>query len=465
MKAFSRPRGRFLLAGLALLLCTGWALSCSKSEGTRSFKKPPILLFDIDTLRADHLGCYGYARDTSPHIDRFSEEAALFEWVFSQGPNTPPSQASILTGLYPTSHGRIAHDDALPEEAQTLAELLTAAGYRSAAMVDGGLMAAGFGMEQGFESYDDEAGGLERIGPKVLDWLEDHLGDPDKQEQPFFLFVHTYDVHSPYELSPWRFRQRYVDEIEEKPSEEYRGDMSRFMADTWHARYKPNPPQLTKAELDWAIAMYDGGIRHVDDWFSRLRKALEDHGIWDEAIIAIISDHGDTFQEHDTLFHEQIYAPVSRIPMLIRFPGGEHAGVYSQVVESIDLMPTLLDRADVAPPERIHGQNLLPIVQGEAGDGIAITESPFRGRRLAAANRRVRLLHTQSSGQSELYRYRDDPLESKDVIWEYPQESARLLEALERWEQRVTAFQFPKRSSEPLDAETIEQLKTLGYIE
>ncbi|MEM1177370.1 MAG: sulfatase [Acidobacteriota bacterium] len=459
------PRRLWWLLPFALVAVVGWGVACSPSVPRYSFPTPPILIFDIDTLRADHLGCYGYERDTSPHIDRFSAEAALFEWVFSQGPNTPPSQASILTALYPTSHGRIDHDDALPEEAETLAELLTDAGYRSAALVDGGLMAAGFGMEQGFESYDDEAGGLEKIGPKMLDWLDAHLTDPERQDEPFFLFVHTYDVHSPYEVTPWRFRQRYVDEVEEKPSEEYRGNMSKFMADTWNARYQPEAPQLSEAELDWAIAMYDGGIRHVDDWFSRLRQSLEAHGVWDEMIIAIISDHGDTFQEHDTLFHEQIYTPVARIPMLIRFPEGRHAGVYSDVVESIDLMPTLLDAVGVSAPAKIHGQNLRPVMEGEAGDGIAITESPYRGRRLAAANRRVRLLHTKKTGESELFRYRDDPLEMRDVIWEYPQESARLLDALERWEQRVNAYQFPKRSSEPLDAETIEQLKTLGYID
>lgn len=451
-----------------LLLALGAAMllgSCAPEKAKSRFAKPPIILFNIDTLRADHLGCYGYRRDTSPFIDRFSREAALFEWVFSQAPNTPPSQSSILTSLYPSSHGRIRKFDALPEEAQTLAEVLTNAGYRSAAIVDGGLMAAGFGMEQGFESYDDEAGGLRKIGPKMLDWLRGHQSDEKTREQPFFLLVHTYDVHSPYEITPRRYRDRYLDELDEKPSEAFRSRMSKTMASTWNDRFKPDPPQLTDAEMAWAVALYDGGIRHVDAWFGRLRKELRDLGLWDEVIVAIISDHGDTFQEHGTLFHEQIYAPVARIPMLIRFPGAEHAGRYAEVVESIDLMPTLLAAAGVEAPAEIHGQSLLPLMLGEAGDGIAITESPFRGRRLAAANRRVRLVHTKKSGESELFRYRDDPLEQKDVIWEHAQDSERLLTLLERWEQRTSAFQFPKRSSEPLDEETIEQLRTLGYID
>ena len=151
--------------------------------------------------------------------------------------------------------------------------------------------------------------------------------------------------------------------------------------------------------------------------------------------------------------------------MLIRFPGAEHVGRYTEVVEAIDLMPTLLDAVGVQAPANIHGQSLIPVVQGEAGDGIAITESPFHGRRLAAANRRVRIVYTKKSGESELFRYRDDPLEQRDVIWEHEQDTERLLSLLERWEKRTEAFQFPKASSEPLDEETIEQLKTLGYID
>ncbi|MEO1084714.1 MAG: sulfatase, partial [Acidobacteriota bacterium] len=423
----------------AFALCAGLILgsfllfsSCSDRSSEARFSSPPIILFNIDTLRADHLGCYGYARDTSPFIDAFSEEAALFEWVFSQAPNTPPSQSSILTSLYPTSHGRIRNFHALPEEAETLAELLQGAGYRTAALVDGGLMAAGFGLEQGFETYDDEAGGLEKIGPKMLKWIRDHLAAPELRNEPFFLLVHTYDVHSPYEITPRRFRVRYLDEVE-KPSKPFRDKVSKHMGDIWKERYKPDPPQLDPAELEWTKALYDGGIRHVDDWFGRLRESLEDQGIWDEVIIAVISDHGDTFQEHGDIFHEQIYSPVTRIPLLIRFPGGQHAGRYSQVVEAIDLMPTLLDFVGTSAPPEIHGQSLIPVVEGAPGDGIAISESPFFGRRLAAATGRLRLIHTQKTGESEVFRYRDDPLEQKDVVWEYPNDTQRLLDSLERW--------------------------------
>ena len=123
--------------------------SCHSRSAPR-YDRPPIIVFDIDTLRADHLGCYGYERNTSPVIDRFAADSALFEWTFAQGPNTPPSQSSILTALYPSSHGRIVNRDVIRQEVETMAEVLAEAGYETAAFVDGGLMAAGFGLEQGF---------------------------------------------------------------------------------------------------------------------------------------------------------------------------------------------------------------------------------------------------------------------------------------------------------------------------
>ena len=450
----------------AWLLLFSLLMGCAQEPP--KFNKPPIILIDIDTLRADHLGCYGYERDTSPHIDRFASEAARFEWVFSQAPNTPPSQSSILTSLYPTSHGRIGNEQVINEGVETLAEVLQRAGYQTAAFVDGGLMAAGFGLEQGFEIYNDEAGGLRHIGPKAKHWVSQQLGQSREDGTPFFLLVHTYDVHSPYENSPEPYRSMFLDGFELPPAE-YRNNMSKNMAQAWKARNDKPAPKLDQAELDYAIAMYDSGIRFTDDWFAEFREFLEAEGIWDQAIIALISDHGDTFQEHGALFHEQIYAAVSRIPLIIRLPGSKEGGVFDPVVESIDLMPTLLDAVDIETPEMAQGQSLLPWIEGRPETArtanVAITESPYRGRRLALATDRHRLLLTRQTGQAELYRYREDPLEQQDVATEEAETTERLSQALERWEQKVSSFSFDAEEIQDLDEETVEQLRTLGYID
>ena len=160
-------RFSLIVGGLCLAL-----LGCQEEAATVPSGPTPVILIDIDTLRADHLGTYGYARPTSPEVDRFSSESVRFEWAFSQAPNTPPSQASILTSLYPSTHGRIRDEQVLPAGVTTLAEHFQRAGYKTAAFVDGGLMASEFGLDQGFEIYDDEAGGLAEIDGKVKSWID-----------------------------------------------------------------------------------------------------------------------------------------------------------------------------------------------------------------------------------------------------------------------------------------------------
>ena len=165
--------------------------------------------------------------------------------------------------------------------------------------------------------------------------------------------------------------------------------------------------------------MYDSGIRFTDDWFAGFRSLIEAEGVWNQAVIALISDHGEAFQEHQAIFHEKIYARISRIPMIIRLPEARGAGVFHPVVESIDLIPTLLEAVAANAPCVVQGQRLLPLTEGRSAakhlDDIAVTESPYRGRRLALATAQHRLLLTRSTGQAELYRYRQDPLDQKDI--------------------------------------------------
>lgn len=461
-----------LLLALLLLALPGCGGGGSGGGGDRQptepapdFERPPIIVVDLDTLRADHLGCYGYARDTSPHIDDFATGAARFEWAFSQGPNTPPSQSSILTGLYPTSHGRILDRQTIAPEVETLAESLSAAGYATAAYVDGGLMASGFGLEQGFDIYDDEAGGIEAIGPRAEEYIERHLAG-ERPEQPFFLLVHTYDIHSPYELTPLPFRDHFLGELDELPDDDYRGNMSGRMRQTWDARHEEPPPQLDAAELAYAKAMYDGGIRHVDHWFGGFLDFLRHRGLLEKAIVVVISDHGDEFQEHDTLFHERLYATVTRIPLIVHFPDGFGQGVWDDVVESIDLAPTLLERVGVEGAAGIQGSSLLPMLRGERGgdQGTAISESPFLGRRIALTTREARYFLTVKGGASELYAYRDDPFEQHDLASEEPDRLRRLRRAVGRWQRGVQSQRYRGEEAVELDEATLEQLRTLGYL-
>lgn len=458
----------------ALLLTALLTTGCERSEPEKDsppapqtevageFTPPgpgtPVIIIDIDTLRADHLGCYGYERDTSPNIDALSTEGVLFEWAFSQAPNTPPSQASIFTSLYPSTHGRIRDEEVLPDSVITLAELFKDAGYATGAFVDGGLMAAEFGLGQGFDIYDDEAGGLAKIDGKARTWIR------EQGDQPFLLLVHTYDVHSPYEQTPEPYHSFFLEGLEE-PSEDFRENMTWRMEQRRQSQYSENPQRLSPVEVEYARAVYDGGIREMDTWFGGFMEFLRLEDLYDRAIVVLISDHGDAFEEHNTVFHERLYSPVTRIPLLIRFPGGEVRQVVKSAVESIDLMPTLLASVGIEAPDTLQGQSLLPLLSDAgAHRELAVSESPFFGRRVALTTAEYRLFYTEHGAPSELYSYREDPLEQKDLAAEHPEVVEQLEKGVKSWQELATAERHAAEVARMKDS-TIEQLKALGYLQ
>jgi arylsulfatase A-like enzyme len=331
--------------------------------------------------------------------------------------------------------------DVLPDEVVTLAEVLKDGGYATAAFVDGGMLAAEFGYSQGFDVYEDaRGGGVDEIDPKAKSWLRDRLGEP------FLLFIHTYDVHAPYGDTPEPYRSMFLEGLQ-RPSDRFIKKMELQLKLRNQSRVdEPScrvclpvgtkPYSLTDTQVEYAKALYDGGIRHVDAWFTEFMDFLKEHGIYDEAIIVIISDHGDEFEEHDAVLHDRIYSSVARIPFIIRFPGGRHSREFSETVASIDLMPTLLDAVARTPPPRVQGQSLLPLIRGTgANRQIAVTESPFHGRQIALATANRRLIYTAGTNRTELYGFRSDELELKDLAAADPETVGKLRADVTRWRQ------------------------------
>ena len=258
-----------------LVLAVCLTAGCGASPGsTPFFGEGPVLIFDIDTLRADHLGCYGYDRDTSPRIDALANEAYRFEWVFSQSAKTSLSQGSIFTGLYPSNHGLIWDDDHLSESLTTLAEAFSAAGYRTAAFVDGGYMDAKYGFDQGFDTYEiHHRKGLETLGPRVIQWLSEH------GEETFFLLLHTYDVHYPFE-APEPYQSMFLDDVGRTV------DAVRAQAASYSSEELEETP-LDPFELAHSQALYDGGIRFTDDWIGRILDVVRRLGLDRRATIVL----------------------------------------------------------------------------------------------------------------------------------------------------------------------------------
>lgn len=329
-----------------------------------------VIFISIDTLRKDHLGCYGYQRNTSPNLDRFAaDDAVLFESAYVQAPYTLTSHLSMLTGLYPEAHGilralRKGEDGKmlparLSDRVVTLAEMMKEGGYATSAFTDGGLMSRIYGFDQGFDEYRDErvakkaSNGFRRYGNALHEWIR------DRGQEDFFLFIHTFDTHGPYDPPP-PFASRFKDgpPARELPEASLMHCSLLGVHDALELESYENLQEVVNA--------YDGCIAYVDDEIGRLFALLKQLDLWDDAMIVITSDHGEQFMENGLMIGHglSLTNEMVNVPLLIKFPGSRHAGRrVEHMVESVDLMPTVAAASELTAPEGVQGQNLLAALE------------------------------------------------------------------------------------------------------
>lgn len=329
-------------------------------------KKPNVLLIGIDSLRADHMSAYGYKHLTTPHLDRFAEGGTLFENTFSPHVPTTSAYASMLTGrdCFGTQVVALRHQGPLRPEVKTLAEILKERGYNTSC-----IGFTGNPSSRGFDTYLDYAGWgswNEGRSPKAQNLNEvavpelERLVDDDK---PFFLFLRHMDPHAPY-LPPEPYERMFYHGNETDPSNK---SMEPVMA------FKPfrdffaswMPPGIT--DKDYVIAQYDGAVAYMDACIQTLLTALEARGVLDDTIIVINGDHGETLYEHECWFdHHGLYDNVLHVPLIIRYPGKVPAGKrVAGFNQHKDLLPTLLELADLPVPDAFDGRSLMQLVRGE----------------------------------------------------------------------------------------------------
>jgi arylsulfatase A-like enzyme/Flp pilus assembly protein TadD len=403
------------MAGALLSLLLGAA--CGPAPASR------ILLVTIDTLRGDHLGYAGHDVET-PNLDRLAQSGAVFTRAIAAAPLTLPSHATILSGLYPTRHGaRNNGTSSLPGEVETLAERLKGAGYSTAAFVGAFVLDSRFGLEQGFDHYDDDLPEenplsnayyaerrAEKVVSRALDWAR------EREDQKLFVWVHLFDPHAPY-LPPPPFDRSYAD--------------------------RP----------------YDGEIAYVDRSLAPLLEAFED------GVTLVTADHGESLGEHGESTHALfLYDATLRVPLLLRAPGIEPGTRVEAQVRTADIAPTLLDLAGEAPRNELDGKSLLPLVTGEQTEGRAAygeSLSPYFNFHWA----KLRALRTDrfkiiDAPRRELYDLASDPGERNNLWTDEPPPPAReLLRELER----LTALDQEEAAAAPLDEETVRRLESLGY--
>lgn len=321
-------------------------------------KKPNIILISIDTLRADHLGCYGYDRETSPNLDRFAQDCVLFKRAHSQAPSTLPSHMSMLTSLYPVNHGLctlsiggpIGGGQKLDPTILTLADFLRKQGYVTFGITGGGQISSYFGFAKGFDYYEENKRSIlldtpERLLRKSSEFLKKY------SQRPFFLFLHTYQTHMPYAPPP-PYQTLFTDE---KPIWKEL-DIIQLLSQR-EGKYS----QLTDKERKNIISLYDGEIRYTDEKFlAPFLALLKKLNLYDNSMIIFTSDHGEEFYDHGGWEHgHSLYEELIHVPLLIKFPHSNPQGIIETPVRIVDLVPTILDIVDIKyKKKRLDGLSL-----------------------------------------------------------------------------------------------------------
>jgi arylsulfatase A-like enzyme len=422
--------------------------------------KPNIVILAVDALRADHLGCYGYHRPTSPNIDQIAAGGVLCENFFCAGLPTQPSFTSLYTGQHPIRHGIVSHGGAakLATDTPTLAQIALRNGYTTCAIDN--LMRDRLWFGRGYEFYIDPGQRrvlslcvtAEELNGRAIPWIRQH------KDEPFFLFMHYWDPHTPYN-APDKYRKLFynggdpydpentsLDSFWETPF----GTLAR---DTWLAT-----DDGIVTDPAFIEAMYDQEIRHVDDGIAELVAAIDDLGLGENTIIAIIGDHGESMTEHGIFFdHWGLYESTLHIPLIVRAPGRVPAGSrLTPLLQNHDLAPTLLEAAGLPVPRSMDGQSFWNLLTGKSADGgrdeIVCCECTLQAKWCLRTHDYKFILAREEDVYGnplrELYDLRSDPKEEHNIAAQQPQVALEMEQRLESWiAERLLQF---KRPQDPL---------------
>ncbi len=459
MPGYRTTRGAALAALVLGLAIGGFACSVPRPQN--------VVVIVVDTLRADHLGVYGYSRETSPAIDALAADAVVYERAYSTAPWTMPSVASMLTGLSPNGHG-LTRVEALPQEAVTLAEILGEQGYSTAAVVSHRLLGRRFQFDQGFEIFDETPSRVPARGivaGRVTRSAQEIVRELATRDRPFFLFAHYFDPHYPYvPHEQYEFAPEGVGRLDGTESiEELRG-----LAD-----------DLSPEEVAFVRDLYDEEIRHTDEGIGRLVSTLRELDLYDNTLLVITADHGEEFLEHGWIGHTRtLYDELVRVPLLVRAgKAGEHGTRSSAVVSLSALAPTILEilglegsgydfEAEPLPGVMPDGDTTSRDAVLTTVDYVPVMEKHAvkTTSKNALVAGRHKIIRDNLSGEIEVYDLNGDPGEMDNLAAGRVDLVRRLLPELE--ERHARSDLVPAQEEElDLPVELLEELRALGYAE
>lgn len=440
--------------------------------------QPNVILITIDALRPDHLGCYGYQRDTSPNIDKLAKEGIVFLNCFSTGPNTVYSLGGFVTGRYlEIGEEHVFLDNILDMKFTTLAEYLKSMDYYTAAFVNNVNLKIGKGFEQGFDYYDNLSYRLwdaEEITTSVLNFLNGY-----KYKKPFFVWIHYLEPHAPYDIAPRYFREEYFKNFEKDRLYKKNDKELRLKPDIFESQNKPYYLRSSegyiplivfrnnKYNLNYYIACYDTEIVYVDSHIGRLLKKIDSN-----TIIILSADHGESLGEHNSYFNhgENIYDEELHIPLIIKdnryFKGGKKV---STVVSSVDIVPTILSRINPLwvffNKLKFDGEDLRISINGKNTKRKYIYSYFPRARSIRDIDKNIKYI-LNDDGREELYllpnEYANHINDGSLAITLVRKE---LEDSLRKWlkDYPIRADINPKKAY--LDRATKNNLRNLGYLQ
>lgn len=410
-----------------------------------------VILLVIDTLRADHLGCYGYRRDTSPNIDRLAKEGVIFKNAYPTDVPTQPSFTSMFTGLRGIQVGIVSHseNENLDEKIPCFPEILSRKGITTAAVSTLYMMRRWFA--RGFRYYMNPVAGIRRrlqqvdaeeINAMALPWIKEH------RDEDFFIFIHYWDPHALY-LPPEPYRRLFYDGNENDPSNHSLDVLKNQPVWPFTKRHL-DAIEKDITDIEYPIAMYDGEIRYVDDNVRELINLLKDLRILDETAIILTSDHGESLGEHHFYFdHCDVYETTVHVPLIIRYPVAISSGkkVNSLVQSTISVAPTILNLFRIETPKHMEGKDLIKLANGEetGWKEIYVNQGLWTGKR-AIRTERWKLIKTLDKAfwetpNIELFDIKNDPEEIENLASEEPE----IVDELELRMERLLRKKLEKR--------------------
>jgi arylsulfatase A-like enzyme len=437
-----------------------------RADGLRkSLSGANVLFVILDAARARDFGCYGYARATTPEIDRIAKEGVVFESAFTPAVYTLGAMSSVWTSQHPDRHhSEVSFSARLPRSRLTLPELLGAQGIRTAGFVANAVAGTAFGFERGFDEFRETHGDPEfgsraaGLGKAVLPWIGAH------KSERFFLYVHFREPHYPYDPTP-PFDTRFGPDGPLPKSA--RSDNFAFFTEVNKGRRK-----LTPAEAENLVRLYDGNLAVADQELGEIRKALEAAGLWEKTVVIVAADHGEELREHGWIGHNvHVYDESAHVPLVVRLPAA--AGVSGKRVEGLtdllDVAPTVADVLGVPPKatdRHFEGRSLLPMIAGASGKGVVLSRTIWDRPIYALRDEAFKFVFDTRTGEQALYDVAEDPGETRNLEVSEPIRAAYYREALHHWTLglgRRTAAAGADEAA-PWTCEQCENMKSLGYL-